>query len=208
MKPLLLLALIAAAPALAQAPDAALGQTADVFVRDLADLTRLATAAALVHERTGAFPATPFALLGAPEGGQTGARALPLSELTLTSAADSVVVRYVPLPVSPYVREDLVVTATVRPGTDGLYTVRHEMLRRSDPDDGGRALLYDRAGAYHVERGFGALCLDVARAREAVAAGRFVPDPTALGPAPLTVRVHPPGDPAPVFYERTGGDGR
>ena len=199
----LLLVLLATAPALAQTEDAALSQTAAVFAGDLADLTRLAAAAALVHERTGAFPATPFALLGAPEASQTGARTFPLSELSVVATADSVVVRYVPLPVAPYVREDLVVAATVRPDGAGLYTVRHEMRRRADPDDGGRSLLYDRAGVYEVGRGFGALCIDAARARAAITGGRFVPDPSLLGPEPLTVRVHPPGEAEPVYFEAT-----
>ena len=203
MKPLFLLALIAAAPVSAQTNDAALGQTADLFARDLAGLTRLATAAALVHERTGAFPATPFALLGAPEGGQTGARTFSLSELVVSAAADSLVLRYVPLPTSPYTRDDLVVTASVTADEAGRYTVRHEMRRRADLDLGGRALLYDRAGTYEIGKGFGDLCLDAARAREAIAAGRFTPDPALLGPEPLTLRVHPPGAPAPVYYQTT-----
>ncbi len=208
MKLLFLLALLATAPALAQtgaepADDVALGQTADLFARDLSDLTRLATAAALVHERTGAFPETPFGLLGAPEGGQTGARTFPLSELAVTATADSVVLRYVPLPVSPYTRDDLVVSASVRADGAGRYTVRHEMRRRKDLDAGGRALLYDRAGEYHIGKGFGELCLDAARAREAIVAGRFTPDPALLGPVPLTLRVHPPGTATPVYYQAT-----
>jgi len=201
----LALALVVAAPALAQS-DAPLARTAEIFQADLADLARLATAAALVHERTGAFPATPYGLLGSPEAGQTRARAFRLSELSVAPSGDGLSMRYVPLPVSPYVREDLVVTATVRPDSAGRYTVTHEMLRREDAEDGGDALLYDRAGTYRVERGFGRLCIDTAAARRMIAEGTYGPEnrpQTALNATSgdLRVRVHPPGEAEPVFFE-------
>ena len=207
-RPTLLLALAAtalAAPVAAQT-DAPLARTAARFETDLADLARLATAAVLVRERTGAFPATPFELLGAPEAAETRARSFPLSELTVAAAGDSLTMRYVPLPVSPYVREDLVVTATLRPDADGRYTVTHEMRRRRDAEDGGGALLYDRAAEYRVERGFGRLCIDPALARAMVADGTFG---NAAFPrmalnattGDLRLRVHPPGEAEPVFFE-------
>lgn len=236
MKPLALLALLATAPVAAQTAGASAGDpsgptmdsgldrglagrpfaaTPDAedlvvarFEADLADLARLATAAALVHERTGAFPETAFGLLGAPEAAQTGARAFPLSELDVSASAGSVVLRYVPLPVSPYVREDLVVTATVRPDGPGRYAVEHEMRRRSDPEDGGRGLLYDRAGTYRVERGFGRLCVEAAAARAMIAAGAFEPDPDRLAPGEFTVRLHAPGPDGEVFYETARDDER
>ena len=206
LRPVLLLALVAAArgataPVAAQS-DAPLARTAARFETDLADLARLATAAVLVRDRTGAFPATPFELLGAPEAAETLARRFPLSELSVSAAGDSLALRYVPLPVSPYIREDLVVTATVRPEADGRYTVTHEMRRRRDAEDGGGALLYGRAGEVRVERGFGRLCIDPVQARARLAAGTYGPG-TALFTASdrLTLRVHPPGEAAPVFYE-------
>ena len=184
------------------ASDAALAPTAAEFGRDLDVLARLAAPAALVRERTGQFPATPFALLGSDEAGPTGARALPLSALDVTAAGDSLVMRYVPLPVDPYVREDLVVTATLTRDAAGRATVRHEMRRQAAPADGGRQLLYDRAGEYRVERGYGALSIDVATARRAVDAGRFAPrDVFETGLGDLTVRVHPVGAATPVYFE-------
>ncbi len=205
--------LAAAPPAAAQTPgqnDPALAPTAAEFGRDLDVLARLTATAALVRERTGAFPATPFALLGSDEAGPTGARTLPLSALSVTAAGDSLVLRYVPLPVSPYVREDLVVTATVTRDAAGRALVRHEMRRYAAPADGGRLLLYDRAEGYRVERGYGELTVDVAAARRMADAGTFAPRDvfeTGLG-APgsgpgqaLTVRVHPTGAAQPVYFE-------
>ena len=213
MTRLLLLAALAAPlaasaqsdPALDRRPissDPALAPTAAQFGSDLDVLARLTATAALVRERTGQFPTTPFALLGSDEAGPTGARALPLSALDVTAAGDSLVMRYVPLPVAPYVREDLVVTATVTRNAAGLARVRHEMRRYADPDDGSRLLLYDRAGTYRVERGYGDLTLDVVAARRAVDAGAFAPRDvfeTSLGD--LTVRVHPTGEAQPVYFE-------
>ena len=202
MRPLLfLLTALAATPAFAQS-DAPLARTAETFQDDLGGLARLATTAALVHERTGAFPATPFALLGSPEADGTGARSFRLSALDVTTAGDSLTMRYVPLPVAPYVREDLVVTATVRRDAAGRYAVRHEMRRFADADDGGRRLLYDHAGVYRVERGYGGLCIDATMARTQIAAGTYTPTSalyTATGD--LTLRVHPPGEAEPLFFE-------
>lgn len=184
------------------ASDPALAQTAAQFGSDLDVLARLTTTAALVRERTGQFPATPFALLGSDEAGPTGARALPLSALDVTAGGDSLVMRYVPLPVDPYVREDLVVTATVVRDATGRATVRHEMRRFADADDGGHLLLYDRTGTYRVERGYGVLTIDVAAARRSADAGTFAPrDVFATSFGDLTVRVHPTGELAPVYFE-------
>lgn len=191
------------------------------FEADLADLARLAATAALVHERTGAFPGTPFALLGSPDAALTQATTLRLSALSVETAGDSLVMRYVPLPTAPYVREDLVVTATVRPDGPGRYAVTHEMRRSEDADDGARALLYGRAGDYRVERGIGRLCIETARVREME--NSFTPtpfdgDPFAVGrryrpdqfsAAPMTLQIHPPGESEPVFFETVvNGAGR
>ena len=202
---LLLLSFVAVAPASAQT-DAPLAATAARFEADLADLARIATAAVLVRERTGAFPDSPFALLGAPEAAATLARRFPLSELSVAASGDSLALRYVPLPVAPYVREDLVVTATVRPDSAGTYVVTHEMRRRRDAEDGGAGLLYDRAAEYRVERGFGRLRINVARAQAMVADGTFrdAAFPRMALNAnvdDLTLRVHPPGRSEPVFFE-------
>ncbi len=202
MRFLLILAVaFASVPAFAQS-DSPLAATAETFREDLGGLTLLATTAALVHERTGAFPATPFALLAAPEADGTNVRAFRLSALDIVAAGDSLTMRYVPLPVAPYVREDLVVTATLRRDADGRYAVRHEMRRFEAAADGGGRLLYDRAGVYRVERGYGGLRIDAAMARTQIAAGTYTPTSalvTASGD--LTLRVHPPGEAEPVFFE-------
>lgn len=198
-----LLVLLAAAPAAAQTPatgDRALAQTAAQFEDDLGLLTRAASAAALARAETGSFPDTPFTLLAGPWAGQTGLRSVPLSSLDVTAEGDRLVLTLVPLPQDPYVREDDVARLTLTP--DG-ETVRgeYEVVRRADPDDGGAPIPYDVAGRYRVERAFGTLCVEVPRIRALVAEGRFVPDPTLLSSEPLTVRVHPPGEETPVFYE-------
>ncbi len=201
MRLLLLLAVLAAAPAFAQT-DSPLASTAATFRDDLSGLARLAATAALVRERTGAFPAAPFALLGSPEADGTDARDFRLSALDVTAAGDSLTLRYIPLPDAPYVREDLVVTATVRRAPDGRYAVRHEMRRFAASADGGRRLLYDRAGVYRVERGYGDLCIDAAKARAQIAAGTYTPTSALVTTSgDLTLRVHPPGEAEPVFFE-------
>ncbi|HEX9952524.1 MAG TPA: hypothetical protein VGB53_12205 [Rubricoccaceae bacterium] len=202
--PLAVAPLAASAQTAATPTEPALARTAAVFTDDLSGLARLATAAALVRERSGAYPATPFDLLGSPEAAATGATAFPLSALDVTATGDSLALRYVPLPVAPYVREDLVVTATVRRTADGRTQVRHEMRRFADAEAGGGRLLYDRAGDVRVERGYGSLFVDTAAAQRAIAAGAFVPRDvftTSLGD--LTVRVHPPGEATPVYFEGT-----
>ena len=216
MKPILLAALVAAAPALAQVPqvadtsDPALASTAAAFDLDVQTVVRLATAAVLVHDRTGTFPSDAFGLLGSEEGAQTGARALGLSALTIetppaeaTSAVGAF--SYIPLP-DPYVRDDEVVRVVVLQKADGSYEAQYRIRRERDPDLGGGALLYDRVAGYRVGTGFGTLCIEPARARAHAASGAFVPDPLLLSDAPLTIRVHPPGADAPVYYEavRTG----
>lgn len=193
----LVLALLAAAPAQAQMEvlTPLIPQPGETqFRQDLADLNRLATAAALVHERTGAFPATAFALLGSPEAQQTGARDFPLSALEVVAAGDSLALRYVPLPV-PYVREDLNVTASVRPDGAARYRVRHEMVRTAAPEAGGRRIDYGttvdatRNRRVALGRGFGTLCVETDRARASIAAGAFDPAPTSVSSDDLTIRV-------------------
>ncbi len=197
----LLAALLVAASAHAQ--DDALASTSDRFEADLALVTRVAATAALVHDADGTFPMSAFGLLGSRWAGQTDLRAVPLSSLILTDRGDAVQVEYVPLPTDPYVREDLVVTLTLTPEGSGRYRGAYEIRRRADAEDGARPLPYDIAARYRVERAYGTLCVEAERIRGAVADGSFEPDPTQLSSEPLTIRVHPPGEGAPVFYERT-----
>ena len=197
----LLLSLALATAASAQ--DAALAETADAFERDLALVTRVASTLALAHDASGAFPATSFGVLGSRFGQATALRTQPLTALDVTPAGDGVEVVYVPLPVDPYVSDDRVVTLRLRPDGPDRYRGTYEITRRRDPDAGGAALPYDVAGPYRVGRAFGSLCVEASRVQALVASGTFVPDPTLVSSEPLTVRVHPPGEPTPVYYERT-----
>lgn len=195
----LLLVVLVAAPALAQS-DPALGPTDAQFRDDLRAVTNVVATAALVHDATGAFPTTTFGLLGSPAADRTRLRGMPLSDLTVSRDGDGVVVRYVPLPVDPYVREDDVVRVTISQDPDGLYKGAYEILRQADPDEGGERLPYDVAGRYRVVRGYGTACVDVATVRDRLAAGSYTPEPGTLGPEPLTTRVHPVGRVEPLFY--------
>jgi len=201
----LALALLAtAASATFAQSDPALAPTAAMFRGDLRGVTNMVATAALVHDATGAYPTTPFALLGSAPAGRTGLRALPLSDLTVTASGDRVVFRYVPLPVAPYVREDKVVHLTITQGDDGIYTGTYEIRRREAPADGASPLPYDRAGHYRVEFGAGTACVDAATVRQRLASGTFDPEPGTLGPAPLALRVRPIGEAEPVFYREDG----
>ena len=210
-RPLLLAALLAVPlllpAARAQDGDPALAQTTDRLRDDLRHVARVASAAALAHEATGAFPDTPFALLAGPWATDTSLRAFPLSSLAAVASPGRLDVTYVPRPTDPYVREDDVVTLTVTPEGD-TYRAAYAIDRREDPDLGGAALPYDAAGRYRVERASGVLCLDPERVAALAARGAFEPDPTLLSAEPLLVRVRPVDEPEPVFYrETTGGAG-
>ena len=198
-------AVLLAAPASAQ-PDApgsdpALGSTYQQFHGDLRVVTNMVATAGLIHDATGAFPSTPFELLGSAAASRTGLRQTPLSSLTVGRDGDRLVLDYITLPVAPYERQDDVVRVVVTARADGEFVGDYEIRRRDDPDRGGRTLPYDRAGRYVVERGFGTACVDLGVVRGQLAAGTYTAEPGRLSAAPLTVRVHPPGQDQPVFYE-------
>lgn len=199
----LVLATLLAAPALAQS-DPALAPTADRFRADLTTVTAMLATAALVHDATGTFPDTPYALLGSADADRTGLRDVPLSEISVSRDGDGIAVRYVPLPVAPYTRDDEVVTLDISRADDGTYSGAYRITRRADPDDGGRMIPYDTAGRYRVDRGSGTACVDVATVRERLAAGTYTNAPGTLGPEPLTVRVVPLDADAPVYYQEGG----
>lgn len=193
MRALLCLALFAAVPVAAQAPDRpiandpALAPVAETFRADLDRIGRLATAAARIHARDGAFPATPFALLGDPEGER--ARALPLRAIAVAPRGTALQITAEPLPTDPYTPDRTRFEVTVEARADGRYDVRHEITRARAPEAGGAALPYAVAGTYRVERAFGALCVVPAQP-----GGLVRPD----------VRVTPLGADAPVFFAESG----
>ena len=198
--------LMAAGPARAQdadraaLSDPALAPTAEQLRDDLRTVTHMVATAALARDAAGDFPTTPFGLLGSAAASRTGLRAVALSELTVGRDGDRLVLSYVPLPEDPYVREDRVVRLVVTPGAGGRFTGDYEIRRRADPDQGGRTLPYDTAGRYLVERAFGTACVDLAVVQGQLAAGTFAPEPGTLSAEPLTIRVHPVGEAAPVYY--------
>lgn len=200
MKPLAFAALlVAVGPVHAQ--DDPLAPLASRFRADVQTVGRLAATAALVHERTGLFPSTPFDLLGSVEAGRTGLRSVPLSALEVSrDGGGGLRVVYVPLP-SPYVRDDEVVTVVVHPDSaDGAYRARYEIHRRADLDLGGAPLTYERAPGYRVERGIGTICFDADRVRALLATGDAGLPPQRWSEEPLAIRLHPVGRPEPVFY--------
>ncbi|MFN3596321.1 MAG: hypothetical protein ACK41D_03520 [Rubricoccaceae bacterium] len=197
MRALLCLALIAAgvAPAAAQpsasppANDPALAPVAETFRADLAQIGRLATAAARIHARDGAFPASPFGLLGDAEAERAGARALSLRTIAVAPRGAGVQITAEPLPTDPYTPDRTRFEITLEARPDGRYDVQHEITRARAPEAGGTVLPYAVAGTYRVERAFGALCVVPAQPE-----GVVRPD----------VRVTPLGADAPVFYAESG----
>lgn len=201
-------AALLASPSTAQpAADPSLAATAAAFDADVQAIVRLASAAALVHARTGAFPSDAFGILGSPEGAATGARTLALSRLDVTAppaeAANAVgAFHVVPLP-QPYVRDDEHYRVLLLRRPDGQYEVQYRITRERDPDLGGGRLLYDLAGRYAVQSGVGTVCLDPVALRARLDDGTFVPDPATLSDEPYTVRVVPPGEDDPVYFQTT-----
>ncbi len=181
--------------------DEALFDTDRQFRDDLRAVTNVVATVALVHEATGAFPTSTFDLLGSRAADQTRLRGMPLSDLSVSRDGDGLVVRYVPLPVDPYVREDDVVRITITRDAGELYKGDYEILRQADPDEGGKRLPYDVAGRYRVLRGYGTACVDVATVRDRLAAGSYAPEPGTLGPEPLTTRVHAVREAETVYFQ-------
>ena len=173
--------------------------TTDQFREDVRLITRAVATAALVHDATGAYPSTPFALLGSRAGAQTGLRTAPLSALTVEDDGAALAVEIVPLPTAPYERADDVVRVVVTRDEDGLYKGRYEIRRRMAPEEGGDQIAYDRRDGLVVTRAFGTACVDVETVRQQLAAGAFDAEPGSLGPSPPEIRVHPAADEPTLF---------
>ena len=158
--------LLAAAPALAQSEA---DEAAAAVLPYLDEPAVLAATAALIHESTGQYPADPFALLGAPEAGATGARRLLLAELGLAATADTLRVLYILTPTPAEPAERIGGFALFREG-DG-YTARFRLERRADPDLRDAALPIATTRTLRVRSARGRLCLDPVRVRDFAAAG-------------------------------------
>lgn len=137
----------------------------------------IAATAALLHEREGAYPGTPFGLLGSREAAETGLRLLPLSALTLTPEGDSLRIDYALVPT----REDPSThygTLRLRAAEEaGRYVAAIVMEREDDPDVRPGPLPLAREGAYAVRRAQGRLGIDVAVVRGRAEAGERVGAP-------------------------------
>ena len=166
---LLLAAALTAAAASAQPAGATAPPTSDADAAaaalepDLDVLSLIAATAALVRERTGVYPSTPFQLLSSPEADRTGARGLLLSTLALTPAGDALEVRYgrTPTLADPTERG---ATFTLAPDAEaGGYAARFTLSRTTDAEFGGRRLDFADEGALRVVNAGGRLCLDLDR---------------------------------------------
>ncbi len=173
MRPLTYLALLAVAllPALAAAQDVTdrepvsddVDAAAAAMEDDLQVLSLLAATAALIHERTGAYPAGAFELLGAPEADRTGARGLLLSSLTVTPSADGVDVAYGRTPWAEDPTERGAAFTLAPDAEAGGYAARFTLSHNADADFGGRRLLIAREGALEVRDASGRICLGLDR---------------------------------------------
>lgn len=142
----------------------------------------IAATAALVRESEGAYPQSPFELLGSRVAEETGLRRLPLSALTLTPDADGLRIEFALLPTreDPSTRYGSLV---LRTGDEpSAYVADLLMEREDDPDVRPGPLPLAREGDYAVRRARGQLCLDVDVVRERVATAQRV------GVLPMTER--------------------
>jgi hypothetical protein len=162
---LALLAALLPAPALAQAdaPTPAADAAAASLEGDLETLSLLAATAALVRERTGAYPATAFQLLSSPEADRTGARGLVLSGLTLAPSGDALEVRYGRTPTAEDPTERGAAFTLAPDAEAGGYAARFTLSRTADRDFGGRRLDFANEGDLRVVNARGRLCLDLGR---------------------------------------------
>ena len=193
MRRLLLSALILTAlPVQAQDAEAA----ASDLLPHLQPPAVLAATAALLHAETGRFPAEPYALLGAPIAGETGARRVRLAELGLSADGDTLRALYVLTP-SPEAPAERIGGFSLYPEGDG-YTARIRLDLRADPDQRDEDLPLTRRGTLIVRQALGRLCIDVARARALAAEGRLAEAAPFLADDAIEVSFVPAGGGDPV----------
>lgn len=137
----------------------------------------LAATTLLYHEMNGAYPATPFDLLGSAAARETGLQQLGLGALTLEPMSDSLRLSYTLLPTSADPSERYGTVTVAETDTAGTYTVNLLLERIADPDLASRSLPLTRQGAYAVVRARGSLCAEVATVRERIRAGEAVGRP-------------------------------
>ncbi len=165
--------LFAGAPAWAQS-DAAADRAAEAVVDDLRPLSLVAATAALIHERTGTYPSTPFELLGSPEAFRTGLRGVQFAELTV-EAPGTVAYRLAHPAVETQTERSATATLTAEPDS-ARHVAEFEILARRDADEGGTRIPLTVAELLEVRVARGRLCID----SERIAA---LPDASAFGAA-------------------------
>ena len=167
--------LAAGAPAWAQT-DAAADRAAEAVVDDLRPLSLVAATAALIHERTGTYPATPFELLGSPEAFRTGLRGVQFAALTVTQPGE-VAYRLAHPSVETQTERTATASFTFEPDS-ARHVADFEILARRDADLGGRRIPLTVADLLEVRVARGRLCIDsdrIAALRDAAAFGAAAP---------------------------------
>lgn len=180
---------------LSPAQRAALDRAGQEMDRQLTPAGQLAATAALIHAETGSFPETRFELLGSPQAGETGARQLNLSALQVETTGDAFRLSYVLLPTRAD-PTDRMGSFTLRPGPDEPhFEATVELLRREDPDHGGRPLFLAREDQFGVTRLSGHFHIDLGTVRDQAAVGEAGDLPLDAQPYRITFT------PSPAFLD-------
>ncbi|HYE96896.1 MAG TPA: hypothetical protein VD962_11870 [Rubricoccaceae bacterium] len=130
----------------------------------------LAATAALLHDATGRFPATPFELLGSRQADSTGLRRVAFAALALQPEGDSLRVAYHLTPTDPTMR-DRHGTITLSHTDPGRYAARLTLDHHDDPHFSTHRLAVTEADGLDVRRARGRLCIDLARTRAFLSSG-------------------------------------
>jgi hypothetical protein len=167
--------LVAGAPAWAQS-DPAADRAAEAVVDDLRPLSLVAATAALIHDRTGAYPATPFELLGSPEAFRTGLRGIQFAELTIEAPGQAVY--RLAHPAVETQTERTAQTTFAYEADSARHVAEFEIIARRDEDEGGRRIPLTVSDQLVVRVARGRLCIDsdrVAALADAAAFGAAAP---------------------------------
>jgi hypothetical protein len=157
--------LLSALPASAQpvtqpAADAAAAALED----DLRPLSLVAATAALIRQRTGSLPLTPFDLLGAPEAARTGLRDVQFAALSTPATDDGVPSVVFTLGGTEADASEWEARVVTLPDVEaGGYAARFTLTRHHDADFGGRRMLLARVDPLEVRDASGRLCLSTER---------------------------------------------
>src|SRR5687768_791027 len=160
--------LVAGTPATAQ-PDAAADAAAEALVDDLRPLSLVAATAALYQERTGAYPATPFELLGSPEAERTGLRDVQFAELTIHG---ELAYRLANPTLGARAERSARISFEYEPDS-AQHVATFEIVAHRDRDFGGRRIPLAVSDPLEVRVARGRLCLASSRLAELADADAF-----------------------------------